>query len=73
MSTVIVAAAAFAERMKMMTLPRVLLTPHPMGRPVGAPGDRTGQRRVLEAALDLLASARSAGTVVMFDGRYGGA
>ncbi len=47
-----------------MTLPRVLTTPYMMGRPVGPVGDPKTQRRVVEAALQLLATADQAGTTV---------
>jgi hypothetical protein len=30
-----------------------LITPHPLGRPLGAPGDTERQLAVVEAALDL--------------------
>lgn len=56
--------------MEVMALPRVLLTPHPMGRPLGAPGDRERQREVIMAALDLLGEAESGGTIVELPGRY---
>jgi hypothetical protein len=62
-ATVIIASQVFEVRMRMMTLPRVLLTPHLMGRPVGPPGDATRQRASLMAALALLESAQQAGTV----------
>lgn len=62
-ATVIIASEAFEVRMRMMTLPRVLLTPHLMGRPVGPPNDRARQRACVLAALDLLDSAQTAGTV----------
>lgn len=68
--TVIIAAAAFRPRMEPMTLPRLVLTPYPMGRPLGAPHDVTGQRTTLLAALDLLASATEAGTIVELDHPY---
>lgn len=55
--TVVVAVAAFEQPLKKMALPRVLLTPYLLGRPVGPVGDARTQRRVLRAALDLLASA----------------
>jgi hypothetical protein len=55
--TVVVAVAAFEQPLKKMALSRVLLTPFLMGRPVGPVGDARTQRRVLRAALDLLASA----------------
>ena len=63
-ATVIVAAAAFRPRMECMALPRLLLTPHLMGRPLGLVGDAAGQRRVLEAAFELLERAKVGGTVV---------
>lgn len=34
--------------------PRALLVPYPFGYPLGAPNDSALQRRVMEAALDLL-------------------
>jgi hypothetical protein len=68
--TVIIAAATFRPRMEPMTLPRLVLTPYPMGRPLGAPGDIEGQRTTLLAALDLLANATEAGTIVELDHPY---
>ena len=62
-ATVIIASRAFEKRMRMMTLPRVLLTPYLIGRPVGPPGDRNRQRVTVMAALDLLDNARQTGTV----------
>ncbi len=62
--TVLIAVRAFRARLEMMTLPRVVLTPHLMGRPIGPPGDRSRQRQTLEAALDLLREAPKAGTIV---------
>ena len=67
-ATVIIAARAFRPRLKNMTLPRVLITPHLMGRPLGAPGARTRQRDVILAALDLLENAQQVGTIVNFSG-----
>jgi hypothetical protein len=55
--TVVVAVAAFEQPLKKMALPRVLLTPFLLGRPVGPVGDARTQRGVLRAALDLLESA----------------
>ena len=67
--TVIIAVQAFAVRMRMMTLPRVLLTPHLMGRPLGPPGNEARQLETITAALKLLESATAAGTVeTMSDG-----
>ncbi len=69
-STVVIAVQSFATRMEMMTLPRVLLTPHPIGRPLGPPGDRERQRETILAALDLLETASEAGTIVDLPGAY---
>ena len=54
--TVVVAVAAFEAPLKKMALPRVLLTPFLLGRPVGPVDDDGTQRAVLSAALDLLGS-----------------
>jgi len=62
-ATVIIASRVFEKRMRMMTLPRVLLTPYLMGRPVGPPGNHSAQRESVLAALALLDGAQQAGTV----------
>ena len=69
-ATVIIAVQAFRPRMEPMQLPRVLFTPYPKGRPVGAPGDVDSQRAVVEMALGLLSQARGGGTMTEFTGRY---
>ena len=61
--TVVVAVAAFEAPLRKMMLPRVLLTPFLLGRPVGPVGDVQTQRTVLKAALDLLASAQEPGMI----------
>lgn len=68
--TVIIAIRAFRRRLEMMTPPRALITPHLMGRPLGAPGDHERQRATILAALDLLESAKQAGTIVDLPGQY---
>ena len=68
--TVIIAVRAFRPRMEPMRLPRLLLTPNLMGRPVGAPGDQARQLATIRAALDVLESAETGGTVVELPGRY---
>ena len=68
--TVVVACSPFAGRLEKMSLPRLLLTRHPMGRVFGPPGNRARQEAVLLAALDLLESARTNGTVKWMDGNY---
>jgi len=55
--TVGVAVAAFEQPLKKMALPRILLTPFIMGRPVGPIGDARTRRGVQQAALDMLKSA----------------
>lgn len=54
--TVIVAAGAFRDRLEAMEVPRLLPTPHWMGRPLGPPGEAGTQRETLRRALDLLES-----------------
>ena len=62
-STVIVAVRAFREQLVQMTLPRVVTTPHLLGRPLSAPGDRQRQRESILAALKLLERAEQGGTI----------
>ncbi len=52
--TVSVYVRAFGHLPELMGLSRSLITRHPMGRPLGAPGDHGRQRAVVEAALALL-------------------
>ena len=47
--------------------PRILGVEFPFGHPFGLPGDAPGQRRVLEAALVVLAGADRPGTRVDLD------
>ncbi|MEA3436873.1 MAG: hypothetical protein U9R43_10450 [Thermodesulfobacteriota bacterium] len=56
-ATVIIAVKAFENRMRMMSLPRVLLTPQLLGRPLGSPFDEKLQIRILNASLQLLEKA----------------
>lgn len=58
---------AFRHVAQRLRVPRVLITPHLMGRTVGPVGDRSRQRAVVEAALDLLAGATAPGAVVDFE------
>lgn len=68
--TVIIACAAFKPRLVAMKPPRLVLTPFPMGRPVGAPGDVAGQRETLLAALSLLESAAAGEALVELSHAY---
>jgi hypothetical protein len=68
--TVVIAVRAFESRLRAMKIPRIVLTPHLMGRPLGAPGDSERQRATLRTALDLLEHTTQAGTVVHLTGAY---
>jgi hypothetical protein len=68
--TVVIGVSAFRERLRAMNLPRTLITPFPMGRTLGAPGDVETQTSVIKTALNLLETARSAGEMVDFTGKY---
>jgi len=65
--TVIIAVQAFRERLAAMKPPRVLLTPHLMGQPLGPPHQVTTHKAVVKAALNLLRSASTGNTMVDFD------
>ena len=56
MPTVSVYVKSFGHIPELMGLSRSVITQHPMGRPLGAPGDGDRQRSVLDMALGLLAS-----------------
>ena len=62
--TVAIFVRAFRHVAEDMRLPRTVVTRHPMGRPLGAPGDRARQQDVIEAALDLLDAATQNGSIV---------
>lgn len=62
-----VAVRALQHRMEAIGVPRMLVTPHLMGRTIGPVGDATRQRAVVVAALELLRTAPGPGTVVHFD------
>jgi len=68
--TVVIGVHAFRDRLTAMRLPRTIITPHPMGRTLGAPGDVEAQKKVILAALDLLENAKSPGEIVDLSGRY---
>ncbi len=68
--TVVIGIRAFQERLMAMRVPRLVITPHPLGRTLGAPGDRETQARVIQAALDLLETATVPGTLVELSGGY---
>ena len=51
---------SFGHIPALMGLSRAVITRHPMGRPLGAPGDGDRQRDVVVAALELLAAPEPA-------------
>lgn len=64
--TVVIAIATFAGRLAPMKVPRLLLTPFLMGRPLGAPHDGERQLDVLRMGLALLETAVAAPTVIHY-------
>jgi len=68
--TVVVLVRSFRHVAEEMGYPRAVITRHPMGRPLGPPGDTTTQRRVVATALDLLAQATTGGTIIEMDDPY---
>lgn len=64
MVTVSLFVSAFRHVAEAMALPRVLITPHLMGRPVGYPGDPDAQREVVHATLQLVTEAEGPATIV---------
>ncbi len=65
-ATVVVAVNAFENRLRKMVVPRVLLTPFLMGRPLGKPGDLNTQKAIVTKALNLLEKAQKGGSVVQY-------
>jgi hypothetical protein len=70
MATVVISIQAFRYRLEAMTVPRMLITQHILGRPLGPPGDRHRQREAILAALSLLETAERTGTVSVLAGSY---
>jgi hypothetical protein len=60
--TVIVAMQAFQKRIEALSVARLLLTHHPMGKPLGMPFDHDEHTRILREALQLLEDAEELGT-----------
>ncbi|MCP3898520.1 MAG: hypothetical protein GY707_02170 [Desulfobacteraceae bacterium] len=61
--TVIIASQVFSKQLEAMKLPRVLITPYLMGRPIGKPNDKEAQLKVLQKGLDLFEKAEKSGTI----------
>ncbi len=70
MATVAVYVEAFSHYAEAMRLPRTVVTPHPVGRPLGPPRDATRQREVIEAALRLVDSGQGPGVIERVGGTY---
>ena len=68
--TVVVSVRAFAHVADRMSLPRTVVTRHPMGRPMGPAGDVARQREVLDAALGLALHASAGGSMVEVPGTF---
>ena len=68
--TVGVYVRSFRHVAEQMMLPRTVVTRHPMGRPLGAPGDHERHRLVVGTALRLLEEADSPGTILEIDEPY---
>ena len=68
--SVIIMSSVFKDRTAAMNPARILLTPHPMGRPLSAPFDSEKQKDVLKVGLGLLESATSGGTIVEYEKPY---
>jgi hypothetical protein len=66
-ATVVIAVKSFEARMRMMSLPRVLLTPQLLGRPLGSPFDEKLQINILSTAIQLLETANQNGTIQDYD------
>jgi hypothetical protein len=70
MPTVSVYIRAFRHVLDQMNVPRAVVTRHPLGRPLGAPGDWERQELVIATALDLLENAVRGHTVVELEAPY---
>lgn len=68
--TVTIMVRAFRRVAEAMRVPRVVVTRHPLGRNLGAPGDVQRQHEVIEDALKLFEQAEQGGTIVERDAPY---
>jgi hypothetical protein len=68
--TVAVYVRAFRHVAEAMGVPRTVVTRHPMGRTLGAPGDVERQSDVIGAAFALLDSAQEGGAMVELEAPY---
>ena len=70
LATVVIGVSPHRDRLAAMKLARSIITPHPMGRNMGAPHDAERQTEILSAALDLLETAVENDTLVDLPGSY---
>jgi hypothetical protein len=68
--TVTVVVRSFRHVAEEMGLSRTVVTRHPMGRPLGPPGDHETHQRVVGAALTLLDTAPEGGKVIELEEPY---
>ena len=66
--TVSMSVQCFGYVSELMSLPRAVITQHPLGRPLGAPHDADRQRAVIEKALSLFDASEP--TIVEFGEPY---
>ena len=68
--TVAVMVRSFRHVAEEMGYPRAVITRHPMGRPLGPPGDTSTHLSVVETALELLEEATAGGSIVELESSY---
>ena len=68
--TVAVLVRSFRHVAEEMGYPRTVVTRHPMGRPLGPPGDTGTHMKVVETGLELLEEATAGGTIVELEAPY---
>lgn len=68
--TVVIAVRTFRPYLEPMRLPRLLLTPFPMGRPLGAPNDVETQREVVLTGVKMLETAVANNTILEINPPY---
>jgi hypothetical protein len=68
--TVTVIVRSFRHVAEEMGFPRTVITRHPMGRPLGPPGDSSTHSRVVGTALHLLDTATEGGAIVELEDPY---
>jgi hypothetical protein len=68
--TVAIYVEAFAHYAEAMKVPRTLIVPHPMGRPVGPPGDSERHLDVVRAALAMIDEVSEGGVMSTMPGAY---